>query len=180
MERDSRAVPMATEWYHGCHVASVFQIMETGFKPTFGTGCPEIQEHVGAPVPGVFLADSWSRAMGYPIYTCTGKKTKCTGPLAKRANGKQRWIEAPGGTLVSTDGTLPFRAVFRCLVRNSSHLWIQPKRGTRAVETRGHLHHTLAPVCSVSQLVPRAPCPGGRTIRGLSVSSGSQLADRGT
>ena len=103
------------DWYHGCHVSSALSILQSGFKPGFGTGSDNLLRHYGVPVPGVYLASSWQRASGYPM--------NCTAQLRRTGNTRKGWRQAPGGTLVATDGTMPIRVVFRCLIRKQSWLW---------------------------------------------------------
>ena len=114
-EEEAPMPSMFEDWYHGTSTNSVISILAEGFKPSIGAGCDAMREHFNVPVPGVYLARTFPTASQYPMNETTGRVS--LPGQRKESRG------VPGGTLVALDGTPPLRAVFRCVIKESSHLW---------------------------------------------------------
>ena len=97
------------EVYHGCSVKALLHIAASGFKPTIGTGCDDMEANIGLPIGGVFFTGSWKCASNYPMPSTTGKIPKYSCAVS-------------GGTLLDSVGTYPKRVVIRGLARKSSYL----------------------------------------------------------
>ena len=101
------------DWYHGAPINVLTHILEEGLKPSFGAGGEQLAAHFGCGVPAVYLSSTWHNASFYP-------QEKTTGLIPTGKKGVEENL--PGGTLISLDGTMPLRAVFRCLTRPGYHL----------------------------------------------------------
>ena len=91
--------PDLTELYHGAPVHVAPAIGEFGYAPTLGAGAEAMLEHFGVTVPGIYMAKDFKTALYYPNGITTHDKAGgCAGGVA-------------GGSLIATDGTLPYRFV---------------------------------------------------------------------
>ena len=98
-------------FYHGRGLKRVPQILESGFKTTFGTGSEHLYTVWNVPVPGVYVAKDFNTASGYPI-------AETTEPCKEN---KKKGVS--GGTVIAEDGSFPYRVVIRMLAHDQAHLW---------------------------------------------------------
>ena len=100
---------LLSEFYHGTTLQGAMGIMATGFKPGLGAGSDELNAFYGFPVPGVFVAPTFSLALTYPNHPTTGWEANrgCVN----------------GGVLPSMQHTVPLRVVFRVVASQQLQLW---------------------------------------------------------
>ena len=121
-------------FYHGTHASLIPRILGEGFKPSVGAGSPHLMQHYGVTMPGVYVTPLWRTATVYPM-------SQTTGPIQCDQGFFQHGIS--GGSLLAVDGTLPMRAVIRCLAHTSARLWHRSDRDNKqSMFMPGDLHIT--------------------------------------
>ena len=104
------------EFYHGCDPFMLAKILSEGLKPPLGEGAGELRACYGVPVPGVYLSPTFEMAQWFPC-------SPTTGPIKLP---KEDEAEYAGGSLISTDGAFPLRAVIRVIAHESISLRRNP------------------------------------------------------
>ena len=120
--------PELTEYFHGTTLQGGLGILSTGFKTGLGAGSDELWSLYGVPVPGVYVARTFTLALTYPQAPTTP------------------WLAGHGrvsrGTVPSLHHSCPLRIVFRMVANQHDALWRKKDgRNPVLVPPRRLAHH---------------------------------------
>jgi hypothetical protein len=143
-------------------------IMATGLKPGLGAGSDELNAFYGHPVPGVYVAQTFSLALTYP-----GHPTTSWEPSRGCVNG---------GVVPSLQHSVPLRMVLRVVAKQASQLWSKKdqkkKWNTQFQFMPKDLHITHAYFVGVGYgLVPKEHPHVGMETFGSDLASDKQIEE---
>ncbi len=101
--------PNLYEYFHGTTSQGALGVLSTGFKTGLGAGSDELLRLYGVPVPGVYVARTFTLALTYPM-----------APTTTWLAGHGR---VSGGTVPTLHHSCPLRVVFRVVANPNDALW---------------------------------------------------------
>ena len=129
-------------FFHGTYASLLPVILSEGLRPGLGAGSNDVMKHFGFAVPGVYVSPTWAGAAQYPLL-------ETAGPISVDGCRYRRGVS--GGALLAKDGTLPMRAVIRCVAKTTDRLWHRSVRKNKQSMFMTHdLHITHIYIYSVA------------------------------